>query len=245
MALATVDGKLNFKAERENTKDLAGWGADQPETVSCAWCTTAGTDWTFTGTHAECVTEAAKHRSDRHGVKKTAGKTRPLVSMNGEPLTGRDSHGLTADDRRAIAERSAPQPRGYWTLERIIDAYIVWEHRFGRAPSSVDWARSTGEYPGYNIVTRAVGGWPELRAAVNADRAQRSRVDLPAAGDATVPAEPASPGREISIVPLAQAIEDQRHRIQTKRAELEDTERALPPLIGLLRDRLDVLEETG
>lgn len=157
--------------KHSEVRDLAPWSAGQPETVTCAWCAQTDTPWSFTGTHAECVAEAAEHRQAVHNVKRTRPKATVLRGVNGTPAPERDSHGLNAVDRRSIAERTervAPRPRGYWTLDRVVDAYIEHERRYGRPPTSSDWAHQTFEHPGYHIVTRLVnGGWPELRGAVH------------------------------------------------------------------------------
>jgi hypothetical protein len=67
-----------------------------------------------------------------------------------------------------------------WTRERVLEAMLVWELRYGRLPSSYDWSRTyarrrggeaverlgEGDWPPASVVTDVYGSWTAARAAV-------------------------------------------------------------------------------
>jgi hypothetical protein len=66
-----------------------------------------------------------------------------------------------------------------WTPERVLEAMLVWELRYGRLPSSYDWSRtharrrggealqrlSEGSWPSASVVTAVCGSWSAARTA--------------------------------------------------------------------------------
>jgi hypothetical protein len=69
-----------------------------------------------------------------------------------------------------------------WTPERVLEAMLVWELRYGRLPSSYDWSRTHarrrgGEalrrvnhsrWPSASVVTAVWGSWSAARSAIDA-----------------------------------------------------------------------------
>ena len=67
-----------------------------------------------------------------------------------------------------------------WTRERVVDAMLDWLRRYGRLPSSYDWARTharrrggealdrlnQGSWPPASVVTAVCGSWSAARTAV-------------------------------------------------------------------------------
>ena len=68
---------------------------------------------------------------------------------------------------------------GRWTRERVLDAMLRWNTRYGRLPSSYDWSStharrrggeplerlSTDDWPSAGVVTAVYGSWTAARAA--------------------------------------------------------------------------------
>ena len=77
-----------------------------------------------------------------------------------------------------------------WTSERVLEAMLVWELRYGRLPSSYDWSttharRRGGEalrrlnhgcWPSASVVTAVWGSWSAARSAIGV---ASSRAGLP------------------------------------------------------------------
>ena len=77
-----------------------------------------------------------------------------------------------------------------WTPERVLEAMLVWELRYGRLPSSYDWSRTHarrrggealrrldhGCWPSASVVTAVWGSWSAARRAIGA---ASSRAGLP------------------------------------------------------------------
>jgi hypothetical protein len=99
-------------------------------------------------------------------------------------------------DAYAYCKRCHPGPiERRWTRERVLDAMLEWQTRYGRPPSSYDWSRSharrrggealerlaRGEWPAPSVVTRVFGAWAAARAEVSRyDRAAAtSRASAP------------------------------------------------------------------
>lgn len=79
----------------------------------------------------------------------------------------------------------------YWTRERIIAAFLKWNKRYGRAPYSTEWFRSSSRkngrsiWPSTSIVQREFRSWRQavheagLEAPPRRPCRQRTRVSLP------------------------------------------------------------------
>jgi len=125
----------------------------------CCACGRVGPLWT-----PARIIEAAREWAQKHGRSPTQLDWRKSEYDHPHYVTVVEIFGKGGWNRMLATaglplSTDAPGKSGYWTRERIRDAFVDYVARYGEWPTSHDWRYGSPENPHYSTVIAQYGSW--------------------------------------------------------------------------------------